>query len=354
VVCIAAVEPVLAQDFFPAARPFVLDQACDATRSIRGASDPKPIAAGTTVVGRGVNRPDNPTHAFVSVEGENRWIALTCGRFTDGTIAAPSKGAGPAGGDASCLPFFDTVDNPVVVGVGGRVDASPPPPTLTPFDEAAAAVCGAPGKKVSRAEFQTLLRSHPDVLGRIKSFTGSRVFPGKPAAASDEAYLTELTEAWFEVHAYDHIFCGEPSAEGGGKIGGLHFHARYLQLQKAGQACRMTNFRQNEIVPGSTYTVGVIIRMPDGREIRDARKGYGLTLNAEDLLKLITRAFNENPGGTAADTTACVLPVTDDGQAFSAIFARRSTGIRTFYPDATPNGRGSRINPPCTGGIALQ
>jgi hypothetical protein len=309
-----------------------------------------PVAAGTTVTGRGLNRASDPSHAFVNVDGSNRGIALSCGRFTDG--AGPVANAGAS--RDTCLPFFDTLDNPVQVGFGGRVDASPPPPQLTPFDTAAAAVCGAPGKSVTRAEFQTLLRSHPDVLGRIKTFTSGRVFPNKPPAASDEAFLTELTEAWFGVKAFDHIFCGEPSAEGGGKIGGLHFHGRYLQLQKAGQACRMANFRQNEVVPGVIYTIGVIMRMADGREVRDARKGYGLTLSAEDLFKLVTRAFAENPGGTASETVGCNLAVADDGKSFTAVFARRSTGIRTFYPDATPNGRGDRINPPCAGAISLQ
>lgn len=341
-----------AQDFFAAPRAFVVERACDATRSVREARDPKPIAAGTTLTGRGLNRGENPTHAFVTVEGENRWVALTCGRFDDAVVMSVPHADKRADGGA-CLAFFDTVNNPADLG-NGRADPSPPAPVLTAFDEAAAAACGAPGTKVSRAEFQTLLRSHPEVLGRVMSFTSGRVFAGKPAAASDEAYLTELTEAWFAVQAFDHIFCGEPSSEGGGKIGGLHFHARYLQLQKLGQACRMPNFRQNEVTPGVIYTIGVVMRMSDGREIRDARKGYGLTLSAEDLFKLITRAFSENPGGTAADTTGCVLSVRDDGHDFAAVFARRSIGIRTFYPDATPNARGSRINPPCAAPIALQ
>jgi hypothetical protein len=318
---------------------------------VREARDPKPVAVGSTLTARGVNRPNEPTHAFVVVEGENRWVPLTCGRF-DAAVLAPLPSAASKSGPA-CLPFFDTVDNPTDLG-NGRADPSPPAPILTAFDDAAAVVCGAPGKTVARSEFQTLLRSHPDVLGRIRTFTAGRVFPNQPAATSDEAYLTALTEAWFAVRAFDHIFCGEPSSAGGGKIGGMHFHARYLQLQKAGQACRMPNFRQNEVKPGVIYTIGVVMRLPDGREIRDARKGYGLTLSAEDLLKLNTRAFAENPGGTANDTAGCLLPVRDDGYDFSAVFARRSTGIRTFYPDATPNARGSRINPPCKGPIALQ
>ena len=363
IIAAATAPAVHAQDFFAAPREFVLDRACDAHQSFRTKSNPTTLAAGTSVVGRGMNRRDNPTHAFVRVGTENKWIELGCGHFADaqpagtpGVAQTPAAPSAPTPQDASpqaCLPFFDDVDNPVRVGFGGRADITPKAPVQTAFDTAVVAACGAPGKVVARDEFKTLMRAHPAVLEAIRSFTGGKVFANRPPRPTTEDYLGELTEAWFAVHAFDHIFCGEPSAAGGGKIGGLHFHGRYLQLQQSGDACRMTNFNQNEVVPGAVYTMGVIMKNAGGGFVRDARKGYGLTLSAEDILKSATRAFAENPTASV-ESTGCLLALRDDGQQFTNVFVRRAAGIRTFYPDATPNGRGSPRNPPCAALVDLQ
>ncbi len=174
------------------------------------------------------------------------------------------------------------------------------------------------------------------------------MFADRPARSDTAGYIDDLAEAWFAVKAFDHIMCGEPGA-GRGKIGGMHFHARYLQLQNSGEACLMGNYGQNEVVPGVLYTTGVVMRLADGRVIRDARKGYGLTLGGEDLLKLVTRAFAENPTASG-DSSGCLLPVEDDGRSFTAVFVRRAAGIRTFYPDATPQPRDAK----CRAAISLQ
>jgi hypothetical protein len=347
-----------AQEFYAAPRDFVVQTACDATSSIRSGANPTPVLPGTTYVARGINRPADPTHVFVRVGSESKWLALTCGRFADG-LAATAAGTAipmpppPGPGRAACLPFFDDETNLVQVFFGGLVDITPKPPMLNEFDKAVNAVCGAPGRKVTRDAFITLMRAHPAVLERVRVFTGNRVFPGKPALASADAYLADLTDAWFGSEGFEHIFCGQPSATGGGKIGGLHFRGRYLQLQQSGEACRISNFDQNEVVDGAVYTMGVIIRMPDGRIVRDARKGYGLTMDAEDLLKAVTKGFADNP--RPADKKACLLAVADDGKAFTAVFVRRPAGVVTFYPDATPNGPGSRERlEPCATRVSLQ
>ncbi len=360
VVVTATAHGVQAQDFFPAPREFVLDKPCDVHQSIKTKSNPTSLAAGTTVVGRGINRRDNPTHAFVRVGSESKWLDLSCGRFSDDQAAVLPGGPGgpatqppPTTTSKACLPFFDDLDNPVRVGFGGSADITPKAPPLTAFDNAVNTTCGAPGKVVARDDFKALMRTHPAVLEAVRTFTSGKVFASRPPAPSNEAYLAELTEAWFAVHAFDHIFCGEPSASGGGKIGGLHFHGRYLQLQQSGDACRMDNLRQNEVVPGAVYTMGVMMKNAAGTFVRDARKGYGLTLSAEDILKAATRAFADNPT-PSAESTGCLLGLRDDGQQFTSVFVRRAGGIRTFYPDATPNGRGGPRNPACAAQVDLQ
>ena len=345
---IAGVFETQAQDFFAAPRDFVVDRVCNATRAIRSQADPVPLDVGGTYPARGVNRSGNPTHILIRVGEADKWVALDCGHFADG--ASPSPGAAShthPSGDRECLAFFDTADNPESVGFGGKVDITPKPPALDLLDRAIMGVCGKPSKVVTEDEFKAMLRGQPGLLERIRSFTGGRVYADRPAPDSAENYLNDLTDAWFKIKAFDHIFCGEPE---GRSIGGLHFHARYLQLQEAGDACRMTNLRQNEVVPDVIYTMGVRMKNASGQIVQHARKGYGLTMSGEDLLKIVTRAFKENPT-TSTQSTGCLLLVADDGKQFTTVFVRRAAGIRTFYPDATPNGKGGPQNPACAAAI---
>lgn len=351
---LGSLAPASAQEFFADRREFVLDKACDATSSIRSKADPTPLVAGTKVQGRGVNRRAGPTHVFVVVGNSSKWLELGCGQFSDGLDAMGSVAAGakPAPGNrAQCLAFFDDEVNPVAIGHGGTIDITPKAPPLNDFDAALNAVCGAPGKVTTRDEFKALMRAHPGVLDRLRTFTGGKVFATRPTRTTAEDYLGDLADAWYEVKAFDHIFCGEPNpAATGGKIGGLHFRGRYLQLQRNGDACRMNNHAQNEAVDGVIYTMGVRMKNSSGRLVSDATKGYGLTLSGEDILKSVTRAFAENPT-TSTGSVGCLLPIRDDGHEFKAVFVRRASGIRTFYPDATPNGRGDHINPDCAAKI---
>ncbi len=323
--CAVVVQSATAQTFFPDPRTFTVTQPCDATVSIRTQRDPVPLTVDQAYTALGENKPTGATHAFITFDSERRWVALECGQYADVPVTN-------GGEDGDCLPFFDDIDNPLAVGFGGVVDLTPPPPPLNAFDLAVNAVCGAPGKQVSRDEFKALLRNHAEVLTALRAFTGDRVFAGRPAPADEQAFLNDLADAWFNIHAFDHIFCGEPDP--GGKIGGLHFHGRYLQLQQDDLACRLGNDHKAEVVPGVIYTMGV--RMPiDGDSARSPVKGYGYTLSAEEILNVVTRAFRENPT-TSSRSTACLLDLSDDGKTFVTVFVRRANGIRTFYPDATP------------------
>ena len=316
----------------PQPRTFVMDQPCEAYTSLRKKSDPITLEVGKTYRATAENKQPNATHAAITLGSAKKWVALSCGHYAADDATAPAPEA-PTNSAATCLPFFDTIDNPVSIKVGGNADITPPAPALNAFDLAVNQTCGAVGKVVSAQEFQTLLRSHPDVLQRLQAFTQNRVYANRPAPASSEAYLQDLSDAWFTLKAFDHIFCGEPQA--GSAIGGLHFHGRYVQLQASGEACRMSNFRQNEVVPGVLYSMGVTMKTANGGEARSSIKGYGLTLSAEDILKAATRAFADNPT-SSTESTACMLPITDDGAHFTTVFVRRASGIRTFYPDATP------------------
>ena len=346
--------PAHAQAFYEQPQVFTLTQDCVATTSIRKASQPVPLDSGTHVVALGENRFPNGTHAYIELCGQRKWLDLKCGE----RLAAGEEGSGELPGEQNtgsqgdaCPDFFDTIDNPIP-GIG---DITPPEPKLDAFDLAVMKLCGKPGKVVTRAEFQALLTTHLDVLERIEAFSNGRVYDNRPTPDSREAFVDDLSDAWFKIKAFDHILCGQPEA--GGSIGGMHFHGRYKQLQDVGLACRVENLGTVEVVEGVIYTMPVRIRV-DGGSAFHRIKGYGLTLDAEDLLKLVTRAFLENPTNSSG-STGCLLQVTDRhisedrDVTFSTVFVRRASGIRTFYPDATPNGPGDRNNPACSAAIDL-
>lgn len=337
---------VTAQVYFSQANEFILDRTCDAVTSIKKHSNASPLAAGQAFPALGTNREPNPTHVYLQIGVDKKWLELSCGHYgkaaADTVTTQPQPATAPTN---ACLPFFDNSNNPVRLK-NGLADITPPAPVLDAFGQALNAACGSAGNKVSSEEFKQLMRQHPEVLTRIKAFTQDKVFANRPAKMAAEEYLQDLTEAWFAVHAFDHIFCGEPEANG--PIGGLHYVGRYLQLQQTGEACRMDNLRQNEVVPKVLYSMGVIMHFGNNTA-RSSIKGYGLTLTAEDLLKVVTRAFAENPTDSRDKTTACLVPIQDDGYQFTAVFARRSVGIRTFYPDASP----SPTDPACKRGISL-
>lgn len=239
---------------------------------------------------------------------------------------------------AGSVPFFDSINNPVSgLAFGSPADVTPVAPTLNSFDNAVNNLCGAPGTVVTRSGFQTLMNNNPTVLANIKSYVGGFLVAGR---TSDSLFLSDLTDVWFNAVGFDHVLCGEPVQ--GGSIGGLHFVGRYVQLQNDGLAGRKaSNSFNEEVVPGAIYTVGAIVKVGSGTAQSNI-KGYGYTLNAEDILKIGALAYKKNPN-TSSTNQACSWTTTDDGKTFQSVFVRRSGGIRTFYPDATPSG-----NPACT------
>ncbi|KYC40488.1 hypothetical protein WA1_25535 [Scytonema hofmannii PCC 7110] len=229
------------------------------------------------------------------------------------------------------VPFFDSINNSVSgLAYGSPADVTPSAPALNSFDTAIVNLCGAPGTVVSRSSFQSTMQNNPTVLANIKAYVGGFLEFGR---TSDTQFLEDLTDVWFNVEGFDHVFCGEPVQ--GGSIGGLHFVGRYVELQNAGLAGRLDNntFRE-EVIPNTVYTMGVVMKVGSGTATSTI-KGYPYTLNAEEILSIASLAYKNNPN-TSSTNQVCNLSVTDDGRNFTAIFVRREGGVRTFYPDATP------------------
>ena len=336
--------PVEAQVLFDQPRQFRLTTACEAFTSFRKRSHPVALKSGTVHPALGENKSTGATQAYLDLDGERKWLSLDCGRYETAPSADLSGNRQPRG---ECLAFFDDLDNPERLAGAASGDLTPPPPGLSAFEQTVNSTCGIPGKQVTHSEFRTLFQTHAEVLEALRSFTAGRVFAGRSPPASAARYLDDLTDAWMAAGGFEHIFCGEPKTDG--SIGGLHFRGRYLDLQRRGLACRMPDNRvHQEVVPGSIYTLGVMIPLEDG-VAREHAKSYGLTLSAEDIFKLATRALVENPTRSHR-SEGCLLTVMDDTTPLHSVFVRRRQGIRTFYPEASPNfGR----NPRCAAAITV-
>lgn len=243
-----------------------------------------------------------------------------------------STGSTSAALPAGTVPFFDNINNPVTgLALGSPGDVTPTAPVPNSFDTAVIELCGAPGTVVSRAGFQSMMQKNPTVLANIKASVGGFLKAGRTA---DTDFLNDLTDIWFNVKGFDHVFCGEPVQ--GGSIGGLHFVGRYVELQNKGLAGRLDNNRsREEVVPNTIYTMGVIMKVGNGTA-RSAIKGYPYSLNAEEILSKASLGYKNNPN-TSSTNQACLLNVTDEGRTFKAVFVARQGGLRTFYPDATPD-----------------
>jgi len=265
----------------------------------------------------------------------NKFLCLTLaiGLFFVTTLSSPNLAIAE-----EFLPFFDNVNNPVTVKVGGVQDLTPPPPLLNKFDKAVNQLCGELGTVVTPVNFQTMLNSFPTVLSNIKNNVGGYIFPNR---TSDTEFLEDLTNLWFNAEGFDHVFCGEPAET---KIGGLHYAGRYLDLQNRGLAGILPkSVSKSEVDPGAVYSFGVRMKVGDGetptsreRTVSDPFKGYGYTLNAEEILTIAAKAYKNNPS-LEPTPKACLLSVTDNGKTFANIFVTKKGAIRTFYPDATPD-----------------
>jgi hypothetical protein len=331
----------------PPSGTFTATRTCDAPRAINGYNPGNiKVANGQRYEGVGFNSPERK-YIQIKVSGatpERRWVNTSCGTFEPTDISSePTPDDRPKPPITALNPFFDELDNKEIhrFPAGELADITPPPPVLSAFDEAVLEACGPIGTKVKATAFRQLMKTHPDVLQQVKDAVDGEILAGRN---TDEEFLDDLTAIWNDREGFEHIFCGE--LEGPTKIGGLHFVGRYLQLQQQGIGGRLSkNLNKEEVVPGSIYTLGVVIKN-NGKTWTDDIKGYGLVSDAQELLLDGTKAFKAQGGAQGA----CILPVQDDdtGVSYSAVFVKGTApgkttdAIVTLYPDATPGGKDCR------------
>ena len=340
---------VNAQSIFVDLADFTVNKSCSAYDSIKKENNPTQLQIGKVYVAIGENKAAGATHAFIKIDGKKKWVNLECGTYVNGkpgfggSTQTNSRNKTGEQSSGTCLRFFDNETNPIKTRTGFK-DITPQAPTLNKFDKDVLQFCGSPGKVTTAEGFKSLMKANPDALKNLFNFTGGKVFQDKTKNADLNSYLNDLTKAWYALHGFDHIFCGEKNRR---SIGGLHFHGRYQQLESTNQLCRMNNSSSNEVIEGSIYSMGVEMKLANNEVIRHSIKGYGLTLNASDILLSATKAFSENHT-SSNKSEACLLKLSDSDTLYNMVFVRRSNGIRTYYPDATPG-----KDNPCKQAISL-
>ena len=238
-------------------------------------------------------------------------------------------------------PFFDSVETGELLSFprGIEVDAMPKPPTVTAFDQQVLNTCGAFGSGVSVDQVRSLFEKNPDIVAQIKKAVEESVvpLPGMPIRRQlKEVFFEDLVSMWTGQRGFEHIFCGQVR---GNEIKGLHFAARYYELQRKGIAGRLPfNQRQEEVIVGLVYTVGIQAKV-NGRVLNDRKGGYSYVSSALEILIDGTRAYTQFKINSGQNNSVCLYNAEDIEtlQKFKAVFVKNDRGIVTMYPDATPN-----------------
>lgn len=217
------------------------------------------------------------------------------------------------GGRPELVPFFDAVEQ-------GSPDRTPPPPILSPFDEAVQDLCGAWGGMIEKKDFLSLLNRFPQESKTIREL----------GQGIESANLAQL---WFGRDGFRHVFCGEPE---GRTLGGMHWVGRYLQAQREGWAGLMETCERQEIAP-PVYTIGTVYRRPDGSLGRKCPGGYAYSESAMDILAEVTRAAVQ----AKRRDGVCIGEGMYPGGTFPMVVVIEGGAIVTAYPDVSPPGQPS-------------
>jgi hypothetical protein len=98
---------------------FIVLKPCQAFTSFKKKTGAVNLEVDKIYVARGENKTTDASHVHIDVDGARKWVSLECGDYEG---QKPPFAAQPAsGGDRVCHPFFDDLDNPVDVRVGGNV-----------------------------------------------------------------------------------------------------------------------------------------------------------------------------------------------------------------------------------------
>ncbi|MFL5344636.1 MAG: hypothetical protein ACJ8AT_07575 [Hyalangium sp.] len=207
-------------------------------------------------------------------------------------------------------------------------------PTLSAVDREILALCPArPDVSVSAGEVQRFFSSHYDDPRIQKALTmAGRSRSGSSAKQANLEWLTGLWVSTGPRNAFTHVFCGDDWLRG--PIGGLHYQARYVQLESEGKLCYDGPARGGDAISGDQYLISFHGVAPWSCGVKKIG-GFSRTQDAVSIAALGTRAFVRCCARDGGKKEGGVYSAPELGGTSWQIFCgtRNGTyGIATFYP----------------------
>ncbi len=208
------------------------------------------------------------------------------------------------------------------------------PPALSAVDREILAVCPErPDVSVSAGDVQRFFSTHYDDPRIQKAL----MMAGRSRSGSSEkqANIEWLTSLWVSTgprNAFTHVFCGDDWLRG--PIGGLHYQARYVQLESEGKLCYDGPARGDSAISGDQYLITFHGVAPWSCGVKKIG-GFSRTQDAVSIAALGTRAFVRCCAREGGKKEGGVYSAPELGGTSWQIFCgtRNGTyGIATFYP----------------------
>jgi hypothetical protein len=207
-------------------------------------------------------------------------------------------------------------------------------PELSAVDREILALCPArPDVAVSAGDVQRFFSSHYDDARIQRALAAAgRSRTGSSAKQSNIEWLTSLWVSTGPRNAFTHVFCGDDWLKG--PIGGLHYQARYAQLEAEGKLCYDGPVRSNKAIQGDQYLIsfhGVAPWSCGEKKVG----GFSRSQDAVSIAAIGTRAFVRCCARDGAKKEGGVYSAPDLGGTSWQIFCgtRNGTyGIATLYP----------------------
>jgi len=261
---------------------------------------------------------------------EDRWCKLETPSGPGWVVCADASGAAPSTSSAAS-------------GSGAgrscptRCDATPlfaAMPALTATDREVLQMCPArPDASVSRGDVERFFRAHLDDPRIQRALSRA----GRSGNREDNvAWLTGLWVGTGPRNAFTHVFCGDDWTRG--KVGGLHWLPRYVQLEQDGKVCYRGPAHGSAALEHGQYTFRFVGVSPWSCAVKDVG-GFTEDHDPVTLAALGTRAFVRCCPREGRNAIGVYAAGDLGGQRFKiACGTRNGTyGIATFYPvDAPP------------------
>ncbi|HSP18547.1 MAG TPA: EndoU domain-containing protein, partial [Myxococcaceae bacterium] len=269
--------------------------------------------------------PGTPYSVLKTGGPEHRWCKLETPSGPGWVLCGDAAGT-PQPGGASASSAATGASCPT------RCDATPlfaAMPSLSPTDREVLQMCPArPDASVTRGDVERFFRAHIEDPRLQRALSRA----GRSGNREDNvAWLTGLWVGTGPRNAFTHVFCGDDWTRG--KIGGLHWLPRYVQLEQDGKVCYRGPAKGKTALKDGEYTFRYVGLYPWSCSVKSVG-GFTEDHDPVTLVALGTRAFVRCCPREGRNAVGVYAAADLGRQHFKiACGTRNGTyGIATFYP----------------------